>query len=289
LELLDQLYRIEWAQHHFYYYNVQSLDIVQMPRMPENLKAYLEAFSPRGTPGSVPLIARQWELTNTRYLLGAAGFLDVLNQQLDPARHSFRIVQRFEIVPKPGIAQPSRLEELTAMPSDNGRYALFEFGAALPRVKLYGTWQLNTNDEANLKLLGDLNFDSAKTVLISTAQKVLPTSATNENSGFVNFKSYAPKKITLTTEASTPTILLLNDKYDPNWRVTVDGKPAELLRCNYLMRGVAVPAGKHTVNFNFMLPNKPLYVTVTALVIGLLLCGVLAIAGRRSTIPPEQV
>ncbi|MEI8290827.1 MAG: hypothetical protein WCH99_15285, partial [Verrucomicrobiota bacterium] len=47
LELLDQLYRIEWTQHHFYYYNIQSLDIVQMSRMPENLKAYLEALSPR--------------------------------------------------------------------------------------------------------------------------------------------------------------------------------------------------------------------------------------------------
>ena len=103
LQLFDELYRIEWMQHHFPYYNIQCLDIVQMPRMPEDLKAYLKALSPDGTAATAPLIARQWELTNTRYLLGPAGFLDVMNQQLDPVQHRFRIVQRFDVVPKPGI------------------------------------------------------------------------------------------------------------------------------------------------------------------------------------------
>ena len=93
-----------------------------------------------------------------------------MNEQLDPAQHRFRIVQRFEVMPKPGIAQPTRLEELTAVPNDNGNYALFEFTGALPRAKIYSTWQVNTNDAANLKTLGDLNFDPAKTVLVSTAE-----------------------------------------------------------------------------------------------------------------------
>jgi len=283
MELLDQVYRIEWMQHHFPYYNIQCLDWIQMSRLAEDLKTYLEAVSPHGTPESVPLIARRWELANTRYLLGAAGYLDVLNQQLDPARHSFRIVQRFEIVPKPGIAQPTRLEELTAVPNENGRYALFEFGGALPRAKLYGNWQVNTNDEANLKLLSDLNFDPAKTVLISTPQKNLPALATNENSGTVEFKSYAPKQIILTANALTPSVLLLNDKYDPNWHVTVDGQPADLLRCNFLMRGVYLSAGQHTVEFNFSPPNKPLYVTIIAIAVGIILCGLLFFLTRKPT------
>ena len=54
----------------------------------------------------------------------------------------------------------------------------------------------------------------------------------------MEFKSYSPKQIVFATNATAPSVLLLNDKYDPNWRVTVDGKPAELLRCNYIMRGV---------------------------------------------------
>jgi len=282
LELLDQLYRIEWMQHHFPYYNIQCLDIIQMPRMPEDLKAYLEALSPRGTAESAPLFARRWELSNTRYLLGPAGYLEVMNQQIDPVKHRFRIAQRFEIVPKPGILQPRQLEELTAAPNENGRYALFEFTGALPRVQLYANWQVNTNDAANLKTLANLNFDPAKTVLISTPQKNLPTTSTNENNpGTVAFTSYSPKKIIFAANATAPAILLLNDKYDPHWRVTVDGQPAELLRCNFIMRGVQLTPGAHTVEFDFSLPSKPLYVTLAGIGTGIFLSGYLLVAMRR--------
>jgi hypothetical protein len=288
LELLDELYRIEWTQHHFYYYNIQSLDIVQMPRMPANLKAYLEALSPRGTPESVPLFARHWALTNTRYLLGAAGYLDVLNQQLDPALHRFHIAKRFEIGPKPGILQAQQFEELTAIPNDNGRYALFEFTGALPRAKLYSNWQVNTNDADVLKTLADLNFDPAKTVLIDTPSKDLPsTAATNDNAGTVEFSSYAPKHIVFAATNNAPAVLLLNDQYDPGWSVTVDGRPAELMRCNYLMRGVYLPAGAHMVVFNFTLPHKLLYVTLSAMLLGILLGAYLLVAGRKPITSPS--
>ena len=34
------LYRIEWAQHHFPYFNIQSLDVIQMSRMPADLATF---------------------------------------------------------------------------------------------------------------------------------------------------------------------------------------------------------------------------------------------------------
>ena len=117
--------------------------------------------------------------------------------------------------------------------------------------------------------------------MISTPQKDLPTAATNENSGTVEFKSYAPKRIIFDANAGAPSVLLVNDKYDPNWRVTVDGKPAKLLRCNYLMRGVQVPPGQHTVEFDFSVPNKPLYVTLTGISLAVLLCGALFFISRN--------
>ena len=58
--------------------------------------------------------------------------------------------------------------------------------------------------------------------------------------------------------------------------MTVDGKSADLLRCNFIMRGVYLPApGQHTVDFSFHLPNKPLYVTLAAFLVGLGLGGFL--------------
>ncbi|MGC9941883.1 MAG: hypothetical protein ABSE48_08605, partial [Verrucomicrobiota bacterium] len=109
------LYRIEWAQQQFPFYNIQSLDIIQMPRMPEDLAAYMEALSPQNV-GQAPLYTRLWELTNTRYLLGAAGFLNVLNKQLDPGKERFRIAERFDVVAKTNVTQAIGLEDLTAAP-----------------------------------------------------------------------------------------------------------------------------------------------------------------------------
>ena len=283
LALFDELYRIEWMQHHFPYYNVQSLDVVQRPRLPADLEAYVRALGFDGTPDSVYRIARHWQLTNTRYLLGPAGYLEVLNEQLDPAQHRFRIVQRFDVLPKPGVERATRLEEMTAVPNDNGNYALFEFAGALPRAKLYTRWQISTNDTAILQTLASTNFDAWQTVLVSTPGAIVPAqNATKEAPATAEFKRYAPKDIVFETKADAPAVLLLNDKYDPNWQVFVDGKPAELLRCDFIMRGVLVPSGPHTVEFKFNLPHRPLYVTLTAIGMGICLCGLLFLSTRRA-------
>jgi hypothetical protein len=274
--LFEELYRIEWVQHHFPYYNIQSLDIIQRSRAPANEVAYEMAMAPHSE-DTTYLWARHWQLTNTRYLLGPAGFLDVLNEQLDPLQHRFRMVQRFNVRLKQGVeAFHQRLEELAGVPDDTGDYALFEFTGALPRVSLYARWQVGTNDNATLQTLASKNFDPEKTVLVAAPLPVAPAeNATNEHPGTVEFKSYAPKDIVFSAQADSPSVLLLNDKYDPQWRVFVDGKPAELLRCNFIMRGVYLPPGPHTVEFQFSLPCGPLYITLAALGVGVLLCSFL--------------
>ncbi len=281
--LFENLYRIEWMQHHFPYYNIQCLDIIQMPRMAADLKAYLTALAPDGSPEGALHIAREWQLTNTRYLLGPAGYLNSINEQLDPAKKRFSIAKRFNVIPKPD-ADISELnqemqhgvfrgEKFTALENENGEYALFEFSGALPRAKLYGNWQVSTNDSANLKVLAAADFDPAQTVLISTPKNNLPTSATNQNDpGTVSFTSYSPKHLAFTANATTAAVLLLNDKFDANWRVTVDGQSAELLRCNYIMRGVQLSPGNHTVQFDFSVPNGPLKITTLAFLVALILC-----------------
>jgi hypothetical protein len=290
--LFSNLYDIEWIQQLFPYYNIQSLDIVQMPRMPADLLAYENALrvgiKQAGSgqwmldPTTFYRVGREWQLTNTRYLLGPAALLDLYNQQFDPAHHSFGIVQRFDVVPKPGIDQPTQFDQLTARPDDNGNYALFEFTNALPRAKLYSHWEINTNDDKTLKMLASENFDPQKTVLLSTNLPVRSTTGgTNENPGTVEFKSYAPKDIVFSVHADAPSVLLLNSKYDPNWRVFVDGKREPLLRCNFIMRGVYLTPGTHTVKFKFSLPSRPLYVSLSAIGVGILLCGLLYFSTHR--------
>ena len=77
----------------------------------------------------------------------------------------------------------------------------------------------------------------------------LPAAGTNDSAGTVEFVSYAPKDILLKSRALSPSVLLLNDHFDLNWKVRVDGKPQPLLRCNYIMRGVYLEPGAHTIEF----------------------------------------
>ena len=107
-----------------------------------------------------------------------------------------------------------------------------------------------------------------------------PASATNAIAGTVEFVSYAPKHIVLKAQTAVPAVLLLNDKYDPNWQVTVDGQSAALLRCNFLMRGVQVPKGEHRVEFHFRPPINSLYVSLAAIALGGVLLA-LACVGKR--------
>ena len=291
-----ELYNIEWTQHQFLYYNVQSLDVIQQPRLAEDLAAFKGALVFDGTANTLHRVIREWELTNTRFLLGAAGFLDFLNQQLDLVHHRFRIVQRFDIVPKAGLLQAVYPEESTAILKPDGPYALFEFSGALPRARLYTGWQTSTNDDQVLAALGSSDFDPAQKVFVDGS---LPVSAASnpagEASAKVAYVSYAPKKTVLTTQADTASVLLLNDRYDENWHVKVDGKPQPLLRCNFIMRGVLLTPGSHTVEFRFRPPMKPLYISLAAIGVGTVLLGFLGIAGRKKVAPeptpaaPEQL
>lgn len=299
----EELYRIEWIQQLFPFYNIQSLDFVMQPRVATDIDAYylLVALSP----------VRNWELSNNRYLLGPmviqvpkgpdpnaeminVNTLSFLNDVFDPDKKSFHIVQRFDVVPKEGVEQIHELEQLTVVTNDDGGCALFEFDGALPRAKLYANWETNsvadfknfttndlsdreikafdeagTNGFLTLKKLTSPTFDPQKTVLLDAPLPVNPTGATN--AGTVNFVSYAPKNILLKADALTPSVLLLNDKYDPHWNVTVDGKPAELFRANFIMRGVYLTPGEHSVRFYFTMPNRPFYITLSAIGVATLL------------------
>ena len=125
------------------------------------------------------------------------------------------------------------------------------------------------------------SFDPHKSILVSNGD-VKPGSSTNVSAGTVEFASYKPKRIVLKADAKERAVLLLNDRFDDKWKVSVDGHPATLLRCNFIMRGVELAPGLHTVEFTFNLPYGPLTITVAALGLTVLLIGVLVVTRRKS-------
>ncbi len=281
--LLNQLYRMEWLQHQFLYNNVQSLDLVQMPRMATDHEAFERRFTITGDTNTHYLAGRRWELTNTRWILGGTNDVAFFNRQFDPAKSRFTVASNFVVGLRPGTKNPNApgTEDFTTQFNSAGPYSLIRFDGALPRARLYSQWQVQTNDATTLETLAKREFDPQATVIVNAP--IAPSAAAlGQAAGEVITQSYRPKEIRLTAQATDDSVLLLNDHWSAHWRVTVDGQPSELLRCNYVMRGVRLSPGSHTVVFRFQQPMTWLYVSLASLLGGFGLLGFVIVDERKN-------
>jgi uncharacterized membrane protein YfhO len=55
----------------------------------------------------------------------------------------------------------------------------------------------------------------------------------------------------VTATAKREGLLVVSDAWYPGWTATVDGKPADVERVNYVFRGVRVGPGAHRVEFAY--------------------------------------
>ncbi len=276
--LFQGVYGIEWTQQLFLYYNIQCLDVIMEPRETVDNNAFRRVIS-ANNPAT---LGRHWQLTNTRYLfVPAKGGVDALNQYFDPVQRRFKVVRRFDVVPKPNIPdgrQPQEYADFTVRENPEGAVAMVDFTGALPRAKLYSNWQVNTNRDTTLSTLAEPSFDPLQTVIVGDPIAAPEPANTNQDAGMVQIlPNYEPKRIEMTADVKVSSVLLLNDKYSPNWHVSVDGKTTDLLRCNFLMRGVSLSPGHHDVVFQYMVSDTPLHISLLAVIIGLGLCAFLAV------------
>jgi hypothetical protein len=78
-----------------------------------------------------------------------------------------------------------------------------------------------------------------------------------------------------------PTLLVTNDRFDPQWAATIDGAPAPILRANGIVRAVVVPQGLHSVRFEYVVP-RAVWLGVASALLGLLLGGLVMPALHRT-------
>ncbi|MGC4106609.1 MAG: YfhO family protein [Thermomicrobiales bacterium] len=84
--------------------------------------------------------------------------------------------------------------------------------------------------------------------------------------------SFAPESITVQATLNAPGLLVLSEVYDKGWHAFVDGAQVDVLQTNGALRGVALPAGEHTVVFRY----EPREVTIGLLVTGVATAAMLA-------------
>ncbi len=73
-----------------------------------------------------------------------------------------------------------------------------------------------------------------------------------ENSGSITVQEYSPDEITYSYENPGEGLAVFSEIYYPEgWEVYIDGEPADLIRVNYVLRALQVPAGSHTIHMEF--------------------------------------
>ena len=65
--------------------------------------------------------------------------------------------------------------------------------------------------------------------------------------------SYAPNHLTYKSHSAAGGLAVFSEVYFPwGWKVSVDGKPVEMGRVNYVLRALQLPAGDHEIDFKFV-------------------------------------
>ncbi len=276
-----------WLEHHLQYYRIPTLDIIQMPRMPTLDAAFLGLFDGEGGKLDPRRIGRLWELTSTRTVIGAAGVESQLDGVFASPGGKFRPVLQFALQPKPGVPESwmGRPDSHTAVLATNGPYALYEYSAALPRALVLTRWTVETNATRLAARLVDPAFQPGAEVLLGAA----PAGVTPSGGHATAMVTSMQNRRVVVEVKDVPQaggVLLLNDRWHENWRATVDGRPAEVLRGNMIMRAVAVPGGAHVVEFRHEPPHGLFFVTVAALGFAALLLAALVIPRRAARTQP---
>ena len=67
----------------------------------------------------------------------------------------------------------------------------------------------------------------------------------------IRLTSYEPNQLVYETSSPQGGIGVFPEIYYPGWTATIDGKPADIARADYILRAMNVPAGKHTIEMRF--------------------------------------
>jgi uncharacterized membrane protein YfhO len=52
-------------------------------------------------------------------------------------------------------------------------------------------------------------------------------------------------------DTTVPAVALIRNVYDRGWHARLDGRAVPLLRADYILQGVAVPAGRHVIALSY--------------------------------------
>ncbi len=131
----------------------------------------------------------------------------------------------------------------------DGSRKVYKNALSLPRAWFVPAVQVVANDSLALAAVMDSTWNPrASAIVIDPKASTRPATL---GPGDAQITQYNLNDIEMKTSAPQGGFLAISEAWYPDWTATVDGKPAELLQTNYMLRGLYLPAGEHTVRMEF--------------------------------------
>lgn len=152
---------------------------------------------------------------------------------------------------------------------DNDGY-LYQLLDVMPRAYFGNRIQMVGNQKAAYDTMATPTWHPRNVTLIEgkSVSQELDTIAT------ATVLEWKPYQIKIQTNRANSGVLVLSEIIAPHWEVVVNGKPAEALTVNGLLRGVEVPAGTSVVEWIYYEGRvfyKGLWITVFSSIVAILL------------------
>jgi len=200
---------------------------------------------------------RLWDITGTRFVIAPRAQVSKLTAIPDVSEIS-------------GIDLDQGSRTWKKADSGSGPLALLENESARPYATLHYQWKTSIGTNT-LNQMADASWDMDRELLVEPASPPIPEPTGNRPVTPVDLESlkHHPTLVELRVQTDEPAMLLVQEKYHPDVEVQVNGKSAQLHRCNGILRGVYLPTGESTVVFTYrpyLIPLMLSLLTTVALV-----------------------
>jgi hypothetical protein len=162
--------------------------------------------------------------------------------------------------------------------------AIFRNPRAMPRAFVAPQVQLVPDAATADTTLAESGFDARRTIVVEQDQPGAETLAGADGSrGTAAIVAERNAGVTLRATLERRGIVVLGDQLLDGWSVRVDGKPATPIHVNAVLRGVAVDAGTHEIEWSYRVPGLRAGVATSAAALVLLIATALVARRRRTT------
>lgn len=148
-------------------------------------------------------------------------------------------------------------------------------------------------DDANSEMKALDNFSPKDTAIIEKSEQAhIPFQPVYDSSATIRLTKNLNDELSYTSKSVSDQFAVFSEIYYPRgWKAFIDGKEAPIVKVNYVLRGLAIPAGNHTIDFKFepqsYLTGKKISVA-TGVLSFLLLAGGLFLLWRKESPKNKQ-